>query len=205
MRTPRILLITDPAYEEDAVLRAIDEVSRAVPEGAFAVQLRDKTRPTHACADWAFRLRAWTLARRVPLVVNGDVALARAVAADGVHFGAGATAASIEAASGLWRSTVAHVDQDIGAARLARLDAVLVSPIFETPGKGAVRGVGALARALSLADGALAVIALGGVDVGNAPLCFSAGAYGVAMIRGLLRAGDPAREARGLLAGLPRS
>ncbi len=198
MRTPRVLLITDEGYGADRVIRAIGALGRSLPPGSFAVQLREKAKARDARREWARELRRATRAVSAGFVVNGDVPLAREVSADGVHFGAGATPQSLDAASGLWRSTVAHVDADVVRSRGARIDAVLVSPIFASPGKGPPRGLGAIERAVELAGGLIDVIALGGVGVDEAPRCFAAGAVGVAMIRAILGADDPAVVARAL-------
>jgi thiamine-phosphate pyrophosphorylase len=193
MQTPRVLLITDAAYPDETVLRVIEAAGRALPTGSFAVQLRDKARAGRA--DWARRVREATRAIGVAMVVNGDVKLARDVAADGVHFAGDAV---VEAADGLWRSVAAHRDEDVVKARAQGVDAVLVSPIFTTPGKAAARGVAALERAVALAEGKLRVIALGGVGVREAAACFAAGAVGVAVIRALLGAEEPGAVAVGL-------
>jgi thiamine-phosphate pyrophosphorylase len=190
MQTPRVLLITDAAYPDETVLRVIEAAGRALPTGSFAVQLRDKARAGRA--DWARRVREATRAVGVAMVVNGDVKLARDVAADGVHFGGDVM---VEEVTGMWRSMAAHRDEDVIVARERGVDAVLVSPIFETPGKGAARGVAALERAATLAEGKLGVIALGGVGVPEAAACFAAGAVGVAVIRALLGAEEPGKIA----------
>jgi thiamine-phosphate pyrophosphorylase len=201
MHTPRILLITDAAYPEAVVLRAVEAAARALPTGAFAVQLREKE-TARDLLKWATRLRGVTRELGVPLVVNTDVQLAREVGADGVHFGGGATAEEVLAGRGLWRSMAAHSDKDVTLAREREVDAVLVSPIFATPGKGEPRGVEALRRAIAIAEGRVRVIALGGIGRGEAGKCGEAGAHGVAVIRGLLAEGDVARAARGLFEGV---
>jgi thiamine monophosphate synthase len=82
-----------------------------------------------------------------------------------------------------------------------------VSPIWDTPGAGTVkpapRGVEALVRARHALDALPSVppmlYALGGVDGSRAASCARAGADGVAVIRALLDAADPAlleQEAR---------
>jgi thiamine-phosphate pyrophosphorylase len=197
MQTPRVLLITDAAYPEEVVLRVIEAAARVLPAGAFAVQLREKGRVDRAA--WATRLRGVTRELGVALVVNGNVRLAREVGAEGVHFGGGATAAEVEVGRGLWRSMAAHRDEDVTEARGRGVDAVLVSPIFASPGKGAPRGVEAVKRAVELAEGALAVLALGGIGVAEATACREVGADGVAVIRALLGAREPGRVASQLL------
>ncbi len=200
MRSPRIMLVTDDAFSDETVLRTIDAIAEVSPPGAFAVQLRDKRRTGEERLAWAWRLREWTASRGVSLIVNGDARLARDVEADGAHFGSDAARESIDAAFGLWRSVAAHRDEEVVAARRAGVDAVLVSPIFASPGKGAPRGVEAVSRGVGLAAGEISVIALGGVGAVEARACFAAGAGGVAAIRSLLAASAPASIARLMLA-----
>jgi len=198
MQAPRVLLITDASFPDETVLAVLEAAGRALPAGEFAVQLRDKARSRGGRAAWARILRDATAALEVPLVVNRDARLAREVGADGVHYGREASPTEIAAGEGLWRSAAAHDDRDVEDALAAGLDAVLVSPVFTTPGKGPARGVGPLARAAGIARGRLAVFALGGVSVAGARACFEAGADGVAVIRALLAAPDPADVARAL-------
>jgi thiamine-phosphate pyrophosphorylase len=200
MQTPRVLLITDAAFPDEKVLAVIAAAGRALPAGAFAVQLRETGRPDRAA--WARRLRDVTRGLGVGLVVNGDVRLAHAVGAEGVHFGGGATREEIAEGEGMWRSMAAHRDEDVVEARVCGVDAVLVSPIFATPGKGDPRGVGALTRARELLGEGVAVIALGGVGVREAGACKGAGADGVAVIRALRGASDVVGVLRGLLGAM---
>ena len=153
------------------------------------------------------------VAAGVPVVVNvaPAVRVAAEVGAVGVHLGIGArgvTARDVRAALGAdaFVSAPAHDDEDVGLARASRVDAVFVSPIFASPGKAAPRGVGALARARSLAGDAIAVYALGGVEVrvGCVRSCCEAGADGVAVVRALYTSDDPARDARALHDECPR-
>jgi len=196
-RLARVTLVTDPRYDEE---RIVSVVERAAPNVAgFAVQLRDRTNRTdEELLPFAMRLREITARHGALLVVNRRVELARRIGADGIHAPVSETETETESESA-WRSAPAHSDRDVQNARIARVDAVLVSPIFSTPGKGHARGIAAIASARSIAPG-LQIIALGGVDPANARSCFAAGASGVAVIRALLDAEDPAAAARALLA-----
>ena len=192
-QTPRILLITDAGYADETIVFAIEAAARVLPPGAFAVQLRERGRQGRA--EWGRVLRDVTRGVGAALIVNGDVRLARDLGAEGVHFGGGSPRSLLASGEGLWRSMAAHTDADVVDAKAAGLDAVLVSPIFDSPGKGAGRGVAALERAALLAEGTLAVLALGGVGLEHVGACVEAGASGVAGIRALLGAKDPGRVA----------
>ena len=210
---PRILLVTDPAHDDDAIVRVVEACVAALPRGAFGVQLRDKERPRASLAAFGARLRTATRPggeARAQLFVNGDVEIARDVDADGVHLGT--DVARVESARRILGpralvSLAAHDDAELRAALDAGASAALVSPIFATPGKGAPRGLDALRSARAILrvhdphhareDGAgFAIYALGGVDEGNAAACIEAGADGVAVIRALLlpRAAAPVED-----------
>lgn len=81
------------------------------------------------------------------------------------------------------------------AARRCDADVVVLGPIWNTPGKTA-GGV----QLLHAAHGASAAIfAIGGIDPERARTARAAGAHGVAVIRAVMAAADPARAAQALL------
>ncbi|HSQ64524.1 MAG TPA: thiamine phosphate synthase [Polyangiaceae bacterium] len=195
MKSVRLLLISDPRWSEERIAAVVEQAARAVP--GFAVQLRDRSdRSDDELLPFARRLREITSRHGATLIVNRRFELGRRVGADGVHAPVLEAEAETERT---WRSAPAHSDEDVRRARDAGVDAVLVSPIFEVPGKGLARGLGAIRTACALAP-ELQVLALGGVNMGNAAQCVEAGASGVAVIRALLDAADPAGAARTLAA-----
>ncbi len=205
MTPPRLMLVTDPAFGDEVIVRCVEQVARAVPRGTFCVQLRDKRRLRESLRVFAWRLRTVTRAVGATLVLNGQPALARDVGADGVHLGrAGGTVSAARAVfPRAWISVAAHSDDEVRKAAADGADAVLVSPVFGTRAPGSLgipkegRGLGAVRAARALA-GRASVYALGGVDAGNAAACRAAGADGVAVMRALLAAEAPARAARAI-------
>jgi thiamine-phosphate pyrophosphorylase len=198
---PLLFLVTDPRYPDADLERVVLEVAGALSRGALGIHLRDKTRVRRELRPLAARLAALSRAHEALFVVNGDVELATEVGADGVHLGGDAPpiAAAREAFPDGWISVAAHSDEDVGRAVASGASAVFVSPIFPTPGKGPARGIGVLESAARLARGRLAVYALGGIDVSRARACREAGAEGVAVIRALLEATDPALTAQAIV------
>jgi thiamine-phosphate diphosphorylase len=210
--SPRVLLITDPAFADETILRCVDAAARALPSGAFGVQLRDKRRPVASLRMLALALRVVTRKHGAWLVVNGDALLARDVGADGVHLGRDAgDVAAARAAFGrrTWVSVAAHSDDEARRALHDGADAALVSPIFPTrpPSPTAapklVRGLDALRSARAAVGARLRLYALGGVTPERAAGCAAAGAYGVAVLRALLGSPRPAEVARALHDALP--
>ncbi|HVJ89984.1 MAG TPA: thiamine phosphate synthase [Labilithrix sp.] len=203
-RLPSVTLITDPRYRRGHVERTIELASAGLAAGALAVQLRDKQADLETLACTARALRAVTARCGALFLVNAPTRevldLATEVGADGAHVPCGPS--ELEAArrafgpSG-WISTPAHTDDDVTTAARAGATSVLVSPIFDTPGKGVPRGLEALTAARSRGNH-LVVVALGGVDPSRVTACAESGAHGVAVIRALLDAPDRAATARAL-------
>lgn len=139
------------------------------------------------------------------LTVGGDVALARALNADGVHLGGGTRpdmVASARAAlgPGALIGVSAHAPVEVEAAALAGADYVTLSPIYPTaskPGYGPALGPDGIAAACRAG---LPVVALGGITPDRIPECRDAGAAGIAVMGGLMRAPDPPAAARSFLA-----
>lgn len=194
-----VILVTDPRWS----FARIEEVTTAAASALgsrLVVQLRDKEATADALRSAAEALRAITSPAGARLVVNAPrpevLEVARRAAADGVHVPCHAAAIERARAIFAWVSAPAHDDDDVLVADAAGAAAVLVSPIWATPGKGEARGEGALVRARQRTS--RAVYALGGVDPSRAAACARAGATGVAVIRALLDAERPGEVARAL-------
>lgn len=85
----------------------------------------------------------------------------------------------------------------------ARATQLLVSPVFETPGKGAPWGAAGLRAFLDKAPAGPRILALGGVTPGHAAALEHPRLDGVALIRGIWETKDPASVAARLKA-IPR-
>jgi thiamine-phosphate pyrophosphorylase len=186
-----IVAITDPRY-------AIDELVESVRRGhallgdRLVVQVRD--RESIERRDETF---ARVAALGVRTVLNGTAEDALRLAAHGVHLGGESPdIAHARATLGpdAWISIAAHDDAAVARAVAGGATAALVSPIFETPGKGVPRGLDALSRARAIADGRVRIIALGGVDSRRAASCLEAGADGIAVVRSFFDATDALRD-----------
>ena len=152
--------------------------------------VRDKRASASALAQLARALRPACAASGTKLIINDRCDVSRAVGADGVHLPErGLSLQDARRALG--------PDALIGASRHgpprerdAGLDWVTLGPIATCEGKGEPLD---RARFASLADRyAPAVYALGGVDESNAASVIEDGAEGVALIRAVLAAKDPA-------------
>ncbi len=214
----RVVLVTDPRYELARTCAVVRAAATALGGEHVLVQLRDKEADEASLLASAQELRSVTRAVGARLVINGSVAVAARAAADGIHVPGRLTASKLVSTCAAARellgssaivTTAAHDDDDVRAAVLAGASAVLVSPIFATPGKGPARGLEALRQARAVVVDAarhgagLRVFALGGVTAANAAACIEAGADGVAAIRALYDDGPlPGELLRALAAAL---
>jgi thiamine-phosphate pyrophosphorylase len=207
---PDLIAITDDTLPDERITSGAARLFDAVPRGSTAIQLRDRRRSGRDLLLLAQRLRALCSASGAWLIVNDRVDVALAAGADGVHLGGRsieiADARRLIGARALV-AVAAHEPSDVDRAARAGANAILVSPIFASPGKGVARGLAFLRAACDAAavrdlakEGANAVgtpsrrvtpkasqspciYALGGIHVANAADCIRAGAYGVAAIR----------------------
>ena len=120
------------------------------------------------------------------LIVNGDLEVALACGADGVHLPSDAPWREVGAhvrQRGLLLGVSTHSQTELEAASETGAHYALFGPIFDSPDKrrfGPAQGLERLRRAVRVG---LPVVAVGGVDAGNAPSIARTGAHGVAAIR----------------------
>jgi len=204
---PRLYLVTDRRATSGRplvdVVRAALAAVPAASRGAVAVQLREKDLEARALLDLARDLRDVTRAAGAALYVNDRVDVALAVGADGVHLGGRSLAPADVAriAPGLAVAVSTHSRREVETAARAGARFAVFGPVFDTPSKrpyGAPLGLDALREAAGVG---LPLVALGGVTDVNAAACANAGAAGVACIRAVFGAEDPAAALVRLLAG----
>jgi thiamine-phosphate pyrophosphorylase len=179
-------------------------VTAALAAGVDAVQLRDRSASGGALLGAARALRTMTRAHGATLLVNDRVDVALAAAADGVHLPGASFPTAIARrllGANAWIGRSTHSPAEAEAAAANEADYVVLGPIFATPSKqafGPPLGVAALSGAHPSAP----VIAIGGIDATNSGAVRRAGGYGVAVIRAILDADDPAAATRAIRAAL---
>jgi thiamine-phosphate pyrophosphorylase len=206
---PRLYIVTDRAATGNRPL--IEVVTLALggiagsglPPGDVAVQLREKYLDGRALVELARPLRAVTAAAGVALYVNDRIDVALAVGADGVHLGGGSLSAreARAVAPNLTIAISSHGIADLHAAADLATFAVF-GPIRDTPSKrryGQPLGFAALADATRAG---LPLLAIGGIEASHVPEVVAAGARGIACIRPVMEAADPAEAVRNLAGAL---
>jgi thiamine-phosphate pyrophosphorylase len=155
----------------------------AIEGGATVVQWRLKNVPRVDVVERGRATRSLCARHGVPFVVNDDVEAALMLGADGVHLGRDDDGAETAREHGLMLGLSAASLEDARAAN-GRADYIGAGPVWATPSKPDADppiGLGGL-RELCAAV-ATPVVAIGGIDAGNAADCIRAGAAGVAVIR----------------------
>ena len=197
---PRLVLIADRFTEPDVASRVV----AAVQGGLRWVHLRD-----HAAEPEAFREAVHVLAEQIRaqsedvlLSVNTRVEVARDLAV-GLHVGRRGPRLK-EARAQLGKGALIGYSAHAGDASVpSGFDYGFFSPVFSTGSKPGHPGTGLspLAAACTL-FGSRPVFALGGVTPERIAACRRAGAYGAAVLSGILHAPNPAAAARTYLNAL---
>ncbi len=167
--------------------------------GTVLVQLREKDLGGRALFELARAALAVARRHGARLVVNDRLDVAMAAGADGVHLPeAGFSVAEVRrVAPGMLVGASVHSPE--AARARAAADVLVAGPVWETPGKLAI-GVERLREIVAaVTDIGPPVFAIGGIDVARADLALAAGAHGVAAIRAVISAADPAAEAAALV------
>jgi len=146
------------------------------------VQWRLKDVPTVEVVERGRSTRSLCASHGVTFVVNDDVDAALELGADGVHLGRGDAGA--ERAHGLLLGlSAASVEEAVDAERRGAAY-VGAGPVWATPSKPDADAPIGLERLRAIcAAVSIPVVAIGGIDPGNAGDCIRAGAAGVAVIR----------------------
>jgi thiamine-phosphate pyrophosphorylase len=184
---PPVLVITD---RHQARLPLEDLAAALFAGGCRWLSLREKDLPAAERRALLQRLIAVAKDFRATISVHDDLAAA-AELGFGIHLPASGSVAEARRSLGAGRliGKSVHGVEDALQAAADGADYVTLSPIFVSPSKpgyGPALGLEALRR-----NWPVPVLALGGVDAGNATACIDAGAVGIAVMGEAMRAADP--------------
>jgi thiamine-phosphate pyrophosphorylase len=185
--------------DDDDTARLGRVVRAAVAGGAVAIQYRHKTAGAALRCQQAAALAGTRASRRALFIVNDDPELAASVDADGVHVGADDGGVRVaRAAVGAGRLVGVSCYDDFARAEAAvrqGADYIAFGSFFASATKPGARraDLALLARARSLG---VPVVAIGGVNAGNARVLVDAGADAIAVIRAVFDHADVADVTR---------
>jgi len=195
----RLYVITGDHGDELETARIVEA---ALDGGATVIQLRKKAMPMREQYRLALALRTLTLAHEALLIINDHADLAIAADADGVHLGQDDLPPDVvRALPGFEGRLIGRSTHSLAQAQLAvheGADYIAVGPVYPTPTKEGRPAVGTalVSRVAGVLDRPF--VAVGGIDLDNAPAVVDAGAPAVAVVRAVYDAPDPAEAARRL-------
>ncbi|HMS83175.1 MAG TPA: thiamine phosphate synthase [Nitrospira sp.] len=201
-----LYVILDPSVCPDRPLHEVLKVSAAA--GASLFQYRNKSASMKSAYTEAMELRKTASECGVTFIVNDRCDLALAVDADGVHLGQGDLplhlARKVMGPGKLIGVSTHHAEQ-VRAATAGGPDYLGFGPIFTPASKldhDPVVGIAGLNAIRALTP--LPIFAIGGITLDHLSELIGAGANGVAVISGILKAPDIRQTVSDFVARLAR-
>ncbi len=199
---PPLLLVTD---RRQARRPLGDIVAAALHAGCRWVSLREKDLPPDEQILLARSLLSIARAKDAKLMLHGEASLARDAGADGVHLSSGSDPRAARALVGAGKilGVSIHTVTEAEAINPECVDYALAGPAFETASKpGYGPEIGRIGFREIAHASRVPVLAIGGINAARLGELIAAGAAGVAVMGGVMRAADPAQEVRSLIAAL---
>ncbi|OIN59598.1 thiamine phosphate synthase [Arsenicibacter rosenii] len=190
------LVISEQNCRGRSLLSVAEE---AISGGVDIIQLREKTLDDAAFLRQALLLKEITDRYRVPLIINDNLAVAKAVGAFGIHVGNNDIPPSEVRRQwpdgGHIGYSVEYLSQ-LATAEADAADALGISPVFSTPTKTDTVtewGLDGLGQIRSLTNKPL--IAIGNMHAQNAASVIRAGANSIAVVSAICAADSPHQAA----------
>ncbi|MDP2758836.1 MAG: thiamine phosphate synthase, partial [Sideroxyarcus sp.] len=155
----------------------------ALGNGLRLVQLREKQLSCDELRELARRVMALAHAHGAKVLLNGDVALAQEVGADGVQLTATQLAELRERPEVDWCAASCHNAEELRRAEALGCDFALLSPVLPTQSHPGASHLGWEKFAAIASGSSIPVYALGGLTLGDRRLAWQHGAHGVALLR----------------------
>ncbi|EOQ88714.1 thiamine-phosphate diphosphorylase [Leptospira yanagawae serovar Saopaulo str. Sao Paulo = ATCC 700523] len=178
----------------------LEEVVRLSASGGVSlVQLREKETSSREFLTLAIHLKKILTPFQVPLLINDRVDICLASGADGVHLGQ-SDLPWLDARKLLGKNAIIglSIETNEDWENLQKenpnpsLDYLAVSPVFDTPTKTNTKEALGLAGVRWLRENTkLPVVAIGGINIGNAKDMIQAGADMIAVVSAICSAKDP--------------
>ncbi|MBI5439326.1 MAG: Nudix family hydrolase [Nitrosomonadales bacterium] len=152
-------------------------------EGLKLVQLREKNLARDELRELARRMVALVHAHGARVLLNGDVALALEVRADGVQLTATQLAELRERPAVDWCAASCHNAEELRRAEALGCDFALLSPVLPTLSHPGAPHLGWENFAAIAAGSSTPVYALGGLTAADLPVAQQHGAHGISLLR----------------------
>lgn len=155
----------------------------ALDRGVRLIQLREPALPQDRFARLAQRVLDAAHAQDAKVFINGDIALAQACGADGIHLRSPQLLALGSAPALPQWSASCHNAAELARAAQLEADFVVLSPVQATASHPGVPGMGWSRFAELARNYPVPVYALGGLQRDDLDIAMCHGAYGIALLR----------------------
>lgn len=190
-KTLRLYAVTDRTWLDGRTL--YDDVEKALKGGVTLLQLREKNMSTDDFINSAKEIKSLCEKYNVPLIINDNVDVAKAVNADGVHIGQNDMPAH-EARKILGKSKIIGVTaKTVEQAQKAEKDGADYlgsGAIFSTTTKGDAKKMDMQTLKSITSSVNIPVVAIGGIDGDNVLQLKGTGIVGAAVVSGIFAQDD---------------
>lgn len=190
-KTLRLYAVTDRTWLDGRTL--YDDVEKALKGGVTLLQLREKNMSTDDFINSAKEIKSLCEKYNVPLIINDNVDVAKAVNADGVHIGQNDMPAH-EARKILGKNKIIGVTaKTVEQAQKAEKDGADYlgsGAIFSTTTKGDAKKMDMQTLKSITSSVNIPVVAIGGIDGDNVLQLNGTGIVGAAVVSGIFAQDD---------------
>lgn len=151
--------------------------------GLRLIQLREKDLAPAELKALARRVVSMSHARGAKVLLNGDVALAQEVGADGVQLTSSQLTGLSERPDVRWCGASCHNTEELQRAEQLGCDFALLSPVLPTRSHPGALHLGWQSFAAMTAESSIPVYALGGLVDDDMAVAWQHGAHGIALLR----------------------
>lgn len=161
----------------------LKKLQASLVAGLRLIQLREKDLSRDELRALAMRVVAMAHECGAKILLNGDVALAREVGADGVHLTSAQLAELRERPPIDWCAASCHSAEELRRAEALGCDFALLSPVLPTRSHPDAAALGWEKFAAMAAGSSIPVYALGGLRREDMRVAWQHGAHGIALLR----------------------
>ena len=183
-KTLRLYAVTDRTWLDGRTL--YDDVEKALKGGVTLLQLREKNMSTDDFINSAKEIKSLCEKYNVPLIINDNVDVAKAVNADGVHIGQNDMTAHEARKIGVTAKTVEQAQK----AEKDGADYLGSGAIFGTTTKGDAKKMDMQTLKSITSSVNIPVVAIGGIDGVNVLQLKGTGIVGAAVVSGIFAQDD---------------
>ncbi len=181
LELPSLYAISNAA--ELGIESFLTRLEARLDEGLKLVQLREKNLARDELRELARRVVALVHEHGARVLLNGDVALAQEMGADGVQLTAAQLAGLRERPAVDWCAASCHNTEELRRAEALGCDFALLSPVLPTRSHPGALHLGWENFAAIVAGSSIPVYALGGLTHGDMQTAWRHGAHGISLLR----------------------